>query len=180
VSVPLDHDVRLRVDSSAVSNLIWLADLEPDDLYSLILDRVTMSPEDIKYLTRLSGIRELSLRDTPADGDTLHGLHGLQGLTKLDLAGTQVKGVDMLQIVKFGDLRSLDVSRTPLTGDGLLHLTQLNWLEELIIADTKIADGATVHVRHLTALRSIDVRGTSVTGHGRRRIPSHVLVHADE
>jgi hypothetical protein len=176
VGVPADAEIRVAVTQEGAADLSWLQAFEPSDLCALALDGVTLTIDQLAHVIRLTGLRELSLRDTGIDDRMLRTLQSLNSLDSLSLSGARVTGLGMLYLKPLTRLRTLDVSSTAVSGDGLVHLATLPGLESLCLAHTRVGDGAMVHLQRLTTLRQLDLRGTAVTAIGRQRIPAAVRV----
>jgi hypothetical protein len=204
VSLPADVDVRLRVDRDAAADRSWLTLLDPDDLFSLVLDGNSLDQTALQIVARLSGLRDLSLGDTPVGDREIRMLQPLTGLTSLCLAGSRISNLGVLYAKPLMALRSLDLGRTAVDNGGMVHLSAFTALEELVLADTNVGDGGLVHVAKLLSLeeltltrtritdvglgyvariatlRCLDIRGTNTTEAGRLKLPPGVHVLFDE
>jgi hypothetical protein len=113
ITVPPAKRLFLKVDSEVSVNLSPLANLMPDDLYSLDLGWTQVTDAGLLHIRGLTGLQHLSLGHTQI---TDPGLENIRGLTVL---------------------QGLDLSNTPITDGGLLHLGGLAKLQELNLKSTK-------------------------------------------
>src|SRR5579875_2588951 len=85
VAVPLNAEVRLRVDPRTVDDLSWLASLPPDSFYELDVKGVRLGRADYATIAAHYGLRSLNLAETPTDDERLLTLQPLRSLHELSL-----------------------------------------------------------------------------------------------
>jgi Leucine-rich repeat (LRR) protein len=109
---------------------------------------VPILAEEGAWLTRLGG----------------HVETGLSGrITSVNLRGSWINDVEMLEIARLQGLRQLDLSHTRITDEGLLYIKNLQTVEDLNLEYAElITDGGMMCVRGWPNLTRLNLRGTRV------------------
>jgi beta-lactamase regulating signal transducer with metallopeptidase domain/Leucine-rich repeat (LRR) protein len=142
VRVPEGKQLRLEIFYETAPDLSSLTDLEPDDLYHVMLWHTAARDDDLRHLTHLTGLQGLGLERAHITDNALKHLSAMTSLKHLDLSGTPI-----------GDV-------------GLASIKEITWLESLKLSDTRISDAGLAHVANLRSLRSINLRGTDTSDEG--------------
>lgn len=139
-----------------------------------------LSPDGLKQLTQLPGIRGVSLRlpfrrlalddiqiltawpleeielargATPISDDLLAALSAIKSLRRLELEGKAfVSDEGLAAIAKLSNLQELDISGSNLTDDGLAPLANLDNLHTLMFSSHKLTGQGVVHLKDLPHL----------------------------
>ncbi len=122
--------------------------------------------EQLRGLTRLTRLSLSSGVDESAMSDA--GLAHLQGLTRLkylDLDGSRVSGLGLLQL-SAAPLDMLYLNRTPLTDAGLEALKHFPNLRNLGLSKTQVTDAGMKCLASLSHLDFLELNGTHVTDEG--------------
>jgi hypothetical protein len=90
ITVPAGKALRLDLRKNAGDDLSPLSELEPNDLQMLFCYGVEMVDDEFKYLSHLTGLEELYLRNTGILGTGLKYLAGLNSLKRIRVDNTHV------------------------------------------------------------------------------------------
>lgn len=147
----------------------------------------------LAYLTRLQGLRELTLHNMELEGTGLGALGDLAGLDTLNLVRltlapgglrnlrippgvqclrlnlkSEITDDDLVVLSGLKRLKFLALHISGLTDQGLRNLAELHRLESLSIVgrNLQITDAGLKSLEHLPALQSLFLRGTRVTQQG--------------
>jgi hypothetical protein len=147
------------------------------------------TPENIErlapHLQQLPQITQLSFRASPLPPGILGQLvNGLDRLTYLGLANTNVPAADIAALEHHVSLTRLDLSDTEVTDEALAHLAGLTELELLRLEDTRITDAGLAHLAELRKLQEVDLGLTLVSPESipllaKWQISEQVLVPAE-
>jgi Leucine rich repeat len=124
----------------------------------------------LKYLSRLTGIRELRLNHPKLKDAALKHLAGLTQLRILDLESTSVTDAGLEHLAGLTQLRSLDLGSTRVKGEGLKYLAGLIYLDELVLNNTDVTDAGLEYLAGLKQLQELKLHGTEVTDAGVQRL----------
>ncbi|MGC3992348.1 MAG: P-loop NTPase fold protein [Chthoniobacteraceae bacterium] len=144
LTIPFDANVGLQAPRLEPPN--------PSRISSALVDLEAL-PEEIRArLARAAGktLATLTLGD-------------LEGITELDLRGTQVSDVAMTYIAKLSALQSLDLDVTQVSDVAMAHIAKLSALQSLALSGTQVSDVAMAHIAKLSALQSLDLDVTQVS-----------------
>ena len=179
---------RVRKDPDDLSGL---SELEPNDLYWLLIStemygRTGTSPQIFEPISRLTGLKILTLSSTGINNEgleylkSLHSLRGLElteasvgnrGLAVLkDLPAleylaltTGVTDADLAQVAQVSNLRWLRIAGGRMWGSGLAELVELPRLERLCLSTARgggrISDRHIKYLEGLTQLKSLTLWG---------------------
>jgi Leucine-rich repeat (LRR) protein len=116
-------------------------------------------------------------------GDVTDSVAGLGGKVERDAAGnvvavnlrgTWVDDVEMIDIARLPKLQRLDLSHTRITDEGMLHLKPASQIEDLNLYYAEwVTDQGMTAIRNWKRLKRLDVRGTRIAN-GTLEIVSHM------
>ncbi len=192
VTVPKDVEVTLATGWGNGASLALLPKLKPNDIQTLNLEGSVVTPDSLKYVFALKGLRKLSLAGTNIDDKDMVALQiALPQLRELDVSYTQISDRCILSIRKMTSLTTLilmkdkitddgvkrldgaflkylDLSETAISDDALITLAKMQQLSTLNLAKTKITDRGLASLQNAHALKSIDFSGTAISDAGLR------------
>ncbi|UCD50849.1 MAG: hypothetical protein JSW27_25405 [Phycisphaerales bacterium] len=182
IRVPGGKRVALTVNRFAQKDLSWLAQLGPDDLYSLSLpapatDRAKASDACMPLVARLTGLKRLNLYQTAITNRGLRHITKLQSLEYLD-APRRMSDSGLAHVAELPSLKGLYIgagSDSAVTDAGLRHLAKLTSLEELYLRGERMGDAGLAHLRGLPRLEYLALYGSRFTDQGMvhvKEIPS--------
>jgi len=178
-------------------------DLDPDGvvhlqaggrLERLWLDGTNINDQGMADVSRVDGLRVLSITGCAVGDAGIVHLQRLQCLEELYIAGTQVSGRGLamanlsprLRVVHAGgvalgaegaralarlpQLEELDVSTTGLCDEDLAHFRNHKYLRKVDLDFTRITDGAVEHLRTLPRVEEISVLACDLTEEGLQRL----------
>jgi hypothetical protein len=151
-------------------------------------DIISVTDADLAYLSRLTALSSLKLRDPRITDAGLASLKDMTRLNRLGLFGTQVSAAGLrslramteLKILDLGGtrvddispighltlLRNLHLSRTPIDDKGLAPIVGLVGLDELKLDGTKITSASYSYLKHLSKLVGLSLDNTQVGDDG--------------
>ena len=97
-----------------------------------------ISPEGIRNLNKLTGLKYLGFWETKLNDDAFNALADLTNLEELDLKATSVTDASVPTILKFQNLKRLNLTGTQLSDTGFIQLKELPNLVWLNVANTNI------------------------------------------
>ena len=116
-------------------------------------------------------------------GDVTDWVAGLGGKVQRDAAGnvvavnlrgTWVDDVEMIDIARLKKLQRLDLSHTRITDEGMLHLKPASQIEDLNLYYAEwVTDQGMTAIKNWKKLKRLDVRGTRISN-GTLEIVSHM------
>jgi internalin A len=116
-------------------------------------------------------------------GDVTDWVAGLGGKVQRDAAGnvvgvnlrgTWVDNVEMIDIARLPKLQRLDLSHTRITDEGMLHLKPASQIEDLNLYYAEwVTDQGMTAIKNWKKLKRLDVRGTRISN-GTLEIVSHM------
>jgi internalin A len=116
-------------------------------------------------------------------GDVTDWIAGLGGKVQRDTAGnvvavnlrgTWVDDVEMIDIARLPKLQRLDLSHTRITDEGMLHLKPASQIEDLDLYYAEwVTDQGMTAIKNWKKLKRLDVRGTRISN-GTLEIVSHM------
>ncbi|HEV7499447.1 MAG TPA: hypothetical protein VGQ33_05555 [Vicinamibacteria bacterium] len=148
-----------------------LAQLRPDDVTSIKLEKKTATDEDFVRLGHLTGLRELNASKSHQVGDAgLAGIASLRRLRHLDVYSSQVTDAGLAHLSGMVELEYLHLGNTRVSGPGLAHLVGLQRLTYLKLEETEVGDESVPHLLRLRALQRLVLQGTRMTVRGLARL----------
>jgi hypothetical protein len=112
----------------------------------------------------------LDLSGSDVTGVGLLELGHLKEIWVLDLSGTRVTDAGLKELVGLEQLRGLDLGSTRITDTGLKEIANMKQLEWLGLSDTHVTDEGLKHLRVLKGLRWLKLDRTRVTGAGLKEL----------
>jgi Leucine-rich repeat (LRR) protein len=144
----------------------------------------SVTDADLAYLSRLTALTSLSLRDPRITDAGIDSLKNMTRLESLVLSGTQVTGAglrslramtklnslnlngmpiaDLRAIAHLSGLAKLSLSFTPIDDRGLASVTSLVGLVELHLHNTEVSSAGVAYLKDLPKLRSLSLSNTRV------------------
>ncbi len=169
--------------------------MKPADIQSLDVDGSILTHDSFKQISRLTGLKTLTLDGTDADDRDVEFISTrMPSLKSLNLGYTKITDRAMASIAKMRSLRSLSLQKNAISAKGLTHLAKNQTLAEidfkatsinddalpilsrisslsvLNFAKTKISDKGLSHLLTLPSIRKLDLSGTAVTDSGVRDV----------
>jgi hypothetical protein len=135
---------------------------------SLVESAVT--DHGVAMLEKLPQLTELSLARTQVSESGLESLSKLTKLTRLDLSGLAIHGPGLVALKDLKELQEVRLSDTQLDDTGLTALGSLPGLRRLRLARTRITDAGLAGIKDLKKLESLDLEGTQVGDKGLEQI----------
>jgi len=136
-------DQGAKDDPDALASLEELgAELETDDtglVTSVTLPKGAVAA-GVKHLSRLPGLKQLSLAGNELSDDDFAVVALLEPLERLDLSWTQISDAGIARLKHLKRLESLDLSWTSISGTNLADLAGLVGLRRLSAEGTELAD----------------------------------------
>jgi hypothetical protein len=165
--VELHLDIlRIGVRDDDVKHLSRLPNLR-----ELSLDAHLMTDAGLKHLSKLSQLRILSLRGPKLTDADLTSLAQLTNLEELYLVSCQaVTDRGLIHLTPLTKLKALGFRGCRRIGDGLSHLRQFESLESLDLEITGVSDAGMPHVGQLTKLTNLGLELTQVTDAGLQHL----------
>ena len=91
---------------------------------------------------------------------------GLETVTDIDAAGSQISGAGLANLSKLPALNTLNLSSTLVSDEGMQHLTRVPGLESLSLNGTKISDDGLAVLTGCTNLKKLEIKGCHLTPNG--------------
>ncbi len=134
--------------------------------------------EQLAFLQRLPGLRQLRLQNTQVTDAGLVHLECLNTLDSVSLGNTGITDAGVARLTNLSKIQHLDLSDTQITDAAMPYLASMKYLRRLNLSNTHITDeGLMQFSRLLTTSVAIDVDGTQVTKAGwarfRRQAPGY-------
>jgi Leucine-rich repeat (LRR) protein len=125
-------------------------------------------PPDLSGLAQMSGLTALELVGYPLPSDRLAFLTHLTGLKRLYLRDMSITDCDLKALDGLDQLERIDLSGTLVTGSGLCHLRSLPLLAVVGLDRTKVDDESIrkLDADQLPRLKVLSVAGCALTGPG--------------
>jgi Leucine-rich repeat (LRR) protein len=190
------HNLRiLHVEGNPVNtdtSLEHLKDLK--QLARLEFIATTITEEDLKQLTMLENLRELTFRNTRVADTGLKYLVGIKQLRSLWIEKESVSNVGLSNIKKLTQLEKLtineagitdarldflkgmknlleiDLTGNRITDSGLQQLKDIAQLEKLVLCDTDITDAGLTHLKEMKQLKYLYLYNTNITDAGLKQL----------
>ncbi len=167
----------VRADKPVIREEVW----RPDRVRQVVLSDARVTGADVDGLSRFENLQELYLRDVPASPDLLRRVARLNGLRSFEVGGAGVTDEGLEEIAALGELRHLSLRATKVTGAGLKALAGLKNLTTLDLSHSGVTDDGLEHLAGLNGLRVLYVSGTSIStgavaGLAKRR-PDLKVIH---
>ena len=126
----------------------------------------------LPFLARLTNINleNFDLTDEAALSDLLSEIGSLHRLDFLDLSGTRITDMGLVQLKGLTNLETLKLSRTEVTDGGLKHLKGLARLDWLDLSNSQVTDAGLEHLTAMTSLKLLELNETQTTAEGRALI----------
>lgn len=137
------------------------AQIRRDDdgaVVSVFASKFDTTDAALVHLSKLSGLKQLSLEETKITDDGLVHIAGLTNLQKLWLKDTAITNDGVKHLTGLSHLKMLSLLGTQVTDDGLVHLKDLSSLEQLFLGDTKITDDGLKHLECHKNLKLLRLR----------------------
>jgi hypothetical protein len=136
------------------------------EVWEIILTGTPFADDDLAQMSRLSGIKTLTLDRTLITDMGLAHLKKLTDLRYLRLDDANVTDAGLVHLGELTTLESLELCNTKVTDTGLVHLEGLTKLVSLELGSTKVTDAGLVHLEGLSSLRALELANTHVTDAG--------------
>lgn len=158
VTIPDGFAVMLELSPTAASDPSWLDDLPDDAIDILRADRVPFGDAGFAKLSRLVGLRHLSIGDAGLTSSIAHHLPRLRHLRHLWIAGNSEVGDDaMPAVAALPELQAIGLRFTGVTDAGLESLSKSNSIQAVYALNTRITDAGLADLTHLPDLRVLSV-----------------------
>ncbi|HEX7449496.1 MAG TPA: hypothetical protein VF306_18205, partial [Pirellulales bacterium] len=158
VTIPDGFAVMLELSPTAASDPSWLDDLPDDAIDILRADRVPFGDAGFAKLSRLVGLRHLSIGDAGLTSSIAHHLPRLRHLRHLWIAGNSEVGDDaMPAVAALPELQAIGLRFTGVTDAGLESLSKSKTLQAVYALNTRITDAGLAALTRLPHLRVLSV-----------------------
>lgn len=138
-------------------------------LEDVILSGQGFRGDAAKYLSGLTRLRGLALRQVAIDDAGLGSLRDLTRLELLELEAPNIGDVGLGHLREMKALVALSLRNTRVTDDGLRHLEGFTNLGYLNLDGTAVTDAGVEHLRGLPSLKRVEVHAPAVTARGVER-----------
>jgi len=165
VTVPTGKALRLDLQKDAGDDLSPLSALKPNDLQMLFCYGVEIVDDEFKYLSHLTGLQELYLRNTGILGTGLKYIANLNSLKRIRVDNTHVGDNELAYLSDLPSLESLNIGLTPTTDNGMVHVGKIASLKDLVLS-RGVGDEGLRHLKGLTSLRWLSVGNQGITDEG--------------
>lgn len=145
------------------TDLRYIQQFGPDDLWGLSLALLDITDKDLRFLAGLTGLCVLDLTYTDITDKGLVYLESLTNLEYLSLVQTKVSDKGLVHLKTLTGLRGLQLQYTRVRGLGLAHLGELTSLEELGLSGYGLEKEAMDALQQFGALRRLMYTRTSGT-----------------
>lgn len=139
-------------------------------LEQLILNRSTLTDDELKPVSRLTRLISLSAGYNQLTAEGVRNLGGLNNLQTLLLPENPIGDEGMETISRLTQLKILDLSNCGLTDTSVAALEELDDVKHLLLAGNAITDAAIEHLIEMDALSRVDLGDTDVSLEGMRRL----------
>ena len=182
VTIPAGKKVGLMVSKNAVRDLSPLLSLKSDDLYMLSLRTLPATNGCMRYITHLTGLKELDLYGTNITSAGIKPVTKLKSLEMLTLPKS-ITDRSLYYIGQLVSLKRLHLIESSATDAGLAHLSRLTSLEELSLAGEHINGAGLVHLTNFPSLYYLNLNGKNFGDAGLaylRKVPSLKILYLFE
>ncbi|HJT30571.1 MAG TPA: redoxin family protein, partial [Pirellulales bacterium] len=164
VAIPDGFAVMLELNPTAASDPSWLDDLPADAIDILRADRVPLGDEGFARLSRLVGLRHLSIVDAGLTSAVANHLPRLRHLRYLWLAANaDVRDDAMAAVAALPELQTVGLRFTGVTDAGLESLSKSKSIQAIYALNTRITDAGLAAVTRLRDLRALSVYADGYT-----------------
>ena len=158
VTIPDGSAVRLELNHTAASDPSWLDDLPDDAIDILRADRVPFGDDGFERLSRLVGLRHLSMGEAGLTSAIATHLPRLRRLRYLWLAGNADVGDEATPaLAALPELQTIGLRFTGVTDAGLESLSKSKSLQAVYALNTRITDAGLAALARLRDLRALSV-----------------------
>jgi tetratricopeptide (TPR) repeat protein len=158
-AMPLELHV---INTDLAANIKSLAQVGPDEFWSLSFARSNISDDGLPCFTKLSGLHDIDLHSSKVTDKGMDCLlSSLKSLYVINLGRTHITNNTLSQLVKTSaPIIDLDLSNTDIDEKAGFELKQLPLLTGLSLVGTKMSDTT---VKQLTALKHLESLNLSKT-----------------
>jgi hypothetical protein len=139
-------------------------------LGELSLHDAAVSTEGLIHLRGLNRLQRLALlsmsSNVPLGEQRLSFLRGLENLRVLNLYGAEIRDADLAALDSLRGLEEITLNQTSIGDEGLSHLRPLTHLKALRLADTNITDSGLKDLQGLPTLTLLSLSGTDIGDEG--------------
>jgi hypothetical protein len=165
---------RLTLSNARVSGGALRSVAQMPALTALRIDAVPLGTEPLADLSRMTGLRELSLVRTAIEDQGFEHLAALEQLESLDVSlNERLLGTTFSELVqqgRFPRLTSLAADETQFGVAGLKQIGRLTQLQSLRLSSGAVSDEALQGLQNCTELRVLFLRGNPLTGPGLKHL----------
>jgi Leucine-rich repeat (LRR) protein len=194
IVIPAGKRVKLSINETAGKDLSALAQLEPNDLYSLALagsvndscmDHVTnltdlrvldlsgnITDRGMRNITKLKSLERLSLSERIGNAGLAHAAE-LPSLTGLYVGQTRITDEGLSLLARLTTLEELSLNGRYISDAGLVHLAKLSSLHYLILRGENFSDTGLAHLKNVPSLRILNLMHLTITDAGVRHLSGH-------
>jgi internalin A len=168
VRIPAGKLVRLSVWSAGKPDLSPLARINPEALYQLNIEGLTLDDQAMAHLSKLTGLKQLHLNQSKISSRGFSHIARLKSLEYLTLP-LNVTDKDMAVIGALPNLKGFHIyfgTGNEITDDGLKILSRMQSLEEVSLGGGSITDAGLEHLKGLKKLNYLLLWGDRFNGNG--------------
>ena len=129
--------------------------------------------EQLAALSKLVGLKRLSLGKTSVSSEGLVHVRNLRRLTDIDLQDTDIDDDSLRHLYQLTNLESLNLSRTTISDEGIDDLAELDSLQSLVLVGTQVTATGVSKLRRMLPATRIHVRGYPESPNGRSILGQH-------
>ncbi len=157
VEVPEGHVVRLTLSQEGLVDLSWIDRLPADAIAVLNAYGLPLDDDDVRRLSRLTGLQSLELGGTRVTSAGLAPLRQLVELRNLSVHSTEVDDEAMSDIAALPHLEAVGLYGTRVTDEGLVALAKSPLLKAAYLGRTAITDQGIEALCQREGLRALSV-----------------------
>ena len=129
-------------------------------------NRLEITPEVMRTLSKLEHLQSLSLFGTTVNDDDLRELNALEDLQTIDLSYTDITGASLETLASHQKLACVTLRSCDVQDDHLESLKKIPQVHMLFLGRTKITDNGLKHLRHLSQLVGLELSDCKISDNG--------------
>jgi hypothetical protein len=173
VTVPIDKKIYLKLNWYGTENTDWLKNLRADDIEALDTTSMPLTSQGLRNVSRLTGLKHLSLEDTDIVDSDLLLISKLKNLITLRMTRTGITGKEFRSLCTLEKLEAIDAGFNNLNDKYLGDLRCLRNLQRLDLARSNLTEQSLLSMKDLKGIKSLIVRGNrAITDKTVRLLPS--------
>ncbi|TWT99579.1 Thiol-disulfide oxidoreductase ResA [Botrimarina colliarenosi] len=172
VEVPEGHVVRLKLSQAGAADLAWVDRLPADAIAVLNAYGLPLNDDDVRRLSRLTGLRGLEIGGAKVTSKGLASLRQLTALQYLQVANTAIGDEGMANLASLPQLESVLLYATQVTDKGLIALAKSKSLKAVYLGQTAITDMGVGALCERVGLKALSVLAGNPEFRGEEPCPA--------